>query len=149
MTPILLLTAKTQIDDKVSGLDAGADDYLTKPFATEELLARIRAMVRRHSDYSGQSYAYGDIQLDADQLELSCRNSVRLSIKEFELLRELIVGAGHSISTDFLIKRIWSREPGAHADTVWLYIAYLKRKLAAVNSKLQIEGEKHGSYMLK
>lgn len=148
VTPVLLLTAKAEVDDRVNGLDAGADDYLTKPFAMKELLARIRAMVRRREEYSGQNMKYGDIVLTADQMELRCENSVRLSIKEFELLQQLILNAGKKIDTKFILDHVWSREPDAQADTVWLYISYLKRKLRAVDSRLTIEGEEGGVFSL-
>ncbi len=148
VTPVLLLTAKAEVDDRVTGLDAGADDYLPKPFAMKELLARIRAMVRRRTSYNEQTLNYGDISLNAEVLELDCKNSVRLSIKEFELLQQLILHAEHPLSTEYLLSHVWAAEPDAQEDTVWLYISYLKRKLQAVLSDIQISGEKGGSFVL-
>ena len=148
VTPVLLLTAKAEVDDRVTGLDAGADDYLPKPFAMKELLARIRAMVRRRTSYNEQTLNYGDISLNAEVLELDCKNSVRLSIKEFELLQQLILHAEHPLSTEYLLSHVWAAEPDAQEDTVWLYISYLKRKRQAVLSDIQISGEKGGSFVL-
>ena len=91
LTPVLLLTARAEIDDRVAGLDAGADDYLTKPFAMKELLARVRALTRRKSSYGTKELAFADVRLDADTFELSAENSVRLSLKEFELMQALIL----------------------------------------------------------
>ena len=118
-TPVLLLTAKAEVDDRVSGLDAGADDYLTKPFAMKELLARIRSM-----------------------------NSVRLSMKEFELMRLLITNPDKELSTEFILNQLWAGEPDAGADTVYLYISYLRGKLKAVDANVRIEGNRGGSFRL-
>ncbi len=153
-TPVLMLTAKAEIDDRVTGLDAGADDYLTKPFAMKELLARVRAMNRRKSDYNDDSVqeqsmvSYGDIILDNGSLEMRCENAVRLSNKEFELLSALISHQGEFLDTPYLLHHVWADSPKAQEDTVWLYIMYLKAKLKAVASNVVIEGEKGGSYRL-
>lgn len=146
--PVLLLTAKAEVDDRVTGLDAGADDYLTKPFAIKELLARIRAMTRRRTDYAAMKLSFGDICLDDETFELSCMNSVRLCVKEFELLQTLILNAGHEISTGYLAEHIWEGAAVAGDDTVWLYISYLRGKLRAVNSRVTIEGERGGNFRL-
>jgi DNA-binding response OmpR family regulator len=148
VTPVLLLTAKAEIDDRVVGLDAGADDYLTKPFAMKELLARLRAMVRRTMEYAEQDLVFRDIRLKADGMELISGNTVRLSQKEFDLLRQLILNEDHPVDTEYLLSHIWTKEPDADSDTVWLYINYLKRKLAAVKSEVQINGERQGSFFL-
>ena len=148
ITPVLLLTAKSEIDDRVDGLDAGADDYLTKPFAMKELLARIRAMTRRRTKYSGGNLQYADLQLKEANFELSCENAVRLSTKEFELLRTLIMNVEHPLDTEYLLEHVWEDEPDAASDTVWLYVSYLNRKLGAVASKAQIAGERGESFQL-
>ena len=149
MTPVLLLTAKAEVDDRVTGLDAGADDYLTKPFAMKELMARVRALTRRKTVYMEKTLRFGDFVLDESKFELSAENAVRLSVKEFELLRVLVGNAGHRVDTAFLLAHIWKGVDGAGPDMVWLYISYLKGKLLAVASKVTISGEKNGSYMLE
>ncbi|MBQ1492540.1 MAG: response regulator transcription factor [Blautia sp.] len=148
MTPVLLLTAKAEVDDKVTGLDAGADDYLTKPFAMKELLARIRALTRRKTAYSTDNISYHDITLRAGTLELISENAVRLSLKEFALLQTLLLHAEHPMDTSFLLSSIWEGEENANADTLYLYISYLRRKLDSVSSAAQITGEKGGSFCL-
>ena len=100
LTPVMLLTAKADIDDRVAGLDAGADDYLPKPFAMKELLARVRAMIRRGGDYSTDTLTYAGLTLNGDDLSLAAGNTVRLSLKEYELMRELMLNAGKSLSTE-------------------------------------------------
>ncbi|MBO5535451.1 MAG: response regulator transcription factor [Clostridia bacterium] len=149
MTPVLLLTAKAEVDDRVAGLDAGADDYLPKPFAMKELMARVRALTRRKTVYLEKTLRYGDFSLDMEQFELTCENSVHLSVKEFELLQVLVRNAGHRVDTDFLMAHIWNGADNATPEMVWLYISYLRGKLDAVASHITISGEKNGSYMLE
>lgn len=148
VTPVLLLTAKAEVDDRVAGLDAGADDYLTKPFAMKELLARVRAMTRRKKEYAAKKLRFGDFSLDDENFELACENSVRLSVKEFELLQALILNQNHEVSTDYLLEHVWEGAEDAGSDTVWLYISYLRGKLSSVASNVQIEGERGGSFRL-
>lgn len=148
-TPVLLLTAKAEVDDRVAGLDAGADDYLTKPFAMKELLARVRAMTRRKREYSGDDLHFGDVRLNSSSFELSSENSVRLSVKEFELLQTLILHAGRPLTTAYLLETVWADTEGANEDTVFLYIQYLRGKLSAIASSVTIEGEKGGSFVLQ
>ena len=148
LTPVLMLTARTEVDDRVAGLDAGADDYLTKPFAMKELLARVRAMTRRRSAYSAGTIAYGDIVLEAESFELRGENTVRLSVKEFELLQTLLMNAGHELATGYLLEHVWGNEPEAGEDTVWLYVSYLNRKLEAVSSCTRIGGSRGGCFKI-
>lgn len=148
VTPVLLLTAKAEVDDRVNGLDAGADDYLTKPFAMKELLARVRAMTRRKTEYAAKKLQYGDFSLNDEKFELSCENSVRLSVKEFELLQALILNQNHEVSTQYLLEHVWDGAEEAGSDTVWLYISYLRGKLRSVASNVEIEGERGSSFRL-
>lgn len=148
MTPVLLLTAKAEVDDRVAGLDAGADDYLPKPFAMKELLARIRSMIRRHDTYEGRAVGYADVTLNPSGFVLESRNSVRLSIKEFELMEVFLANPDLAFSTETLLEKVWKHEAGAQEDTVWLYISYLKGKLSAVGSRVTIEGNKGESFRL-
>lgn len=155
VTPVLLLTAKSEIDDRVMGLDAGADDYLTKPFAMKELLARVRAMARRKAEYMdngaarAKSFEFGDLRLYAGTFELSCENSVRLSVKEFELLSLFIKNAEKTMDGTFIITNVWDDSPAANDDTVWLYVMYLRGKLQAIASKVGIAGERGQWYRLE
>ena len=149
LTPVLMLTAKSEIDDRVAGLDAGADDYLTKPFAMKELMARVRALTRRKTEYSGKDLSYNDIRLRAGTFELTSENSVRLSVKEFELMQLLMLNQNHYVTTDYILNQVWSRETDAQSDTVWLYISYLNRKLKAIASDSKIEGDSVNGYHLK
>ena len=147
-SPVLLLTAKAEVDDRVNGLDAGADDYLTKPFAMKELLARIRSMTRRRSSYSGGELRIGDLTLNAESFELRAENSVRLSIKEFELMQLLLKNAGKPLKTSFLLQHVWANDTGTGEETVWLYISYLRNKLNAVASHVSLEGTRGESFSL-
>ena len=148
-TPVLMLTAKAEVDDRVAGLDAGADDYLAKPFAMKELMARVRAMTRRHVTDNSSLLSYGDFSLDAGDLSLISENSVRLSLKEFELMQLFTEHAGVALSEDFILTHIWSDDENAGADTVWLYCNYLRRKLMTVQSSAEILGHRGGEYRLK
>ena len=148
ITPVLMLTAKSEIDDRVAGLDAGADDYLTKPFAMKELLARVRALTRRKTEYGTNDLKYNDVLLYAQTFELASENSVRLSVKEFELMQQLMLNKDRSVSVDYILNNVWSREPDAQPDTVVLYVSYLKRKLRAIASDTVIEGDENSGYRL-
>ena len=148
LTPVLLLTAKAEVDDRVKGLDCGADDYLPKPFASKELLARVRALIRRQPVFAAEDLQLGDIVLNTGTFCLSSASSVRLSLKEFGVMRLLMSNEDISLSTEYLLEHIWKNEPDAQADTVWLYISYLKRKLLLINSSITISGQKGGSFRL-
>ena len=146
--PVLLLTAKAEIDDRVTGLDAGADDYLSKPFAARELLARVRALTRRRQTDDFGELRVGNTVLDAGNYTLSSQNSVRLSNKEFDLMTLLMSNADIALSTAYLLEHVWKHDENAQEDTVWLYISYLKRKLQAIRSSYTITGSKGGSFQL-
>ncbi len=148
ITPVLMLTAKAEIEDRVIGLDAGADDYLTKPFAMKELLARVRALTRRKNEYSTKKLSYKDISLSSESLELRSENTVRLSIKEFELMQNLMLNKERFLDAEYLKERVWNNDPDVKPNTVKLYISYLKRKLKAVSSDVAIEGDSETGYKL-
>ncbi|MBO6192988.1 MAG: response regulator transcription factor [Clostridiales bacterium] len=149
MTPVMLLTAKTDIDDRVAGLDAGADDYLPKPFAMKEFLARVRALVRRGgSDDSRDKIMYAGLVLNGEDLSLSSENTVRLSLKEYELMREFMKNPGRELATNYLLWKIWNNEKEADEDTVWLYVSYLKNKLRSIVTAVTITGDKGGAFIL-
>ena len=148
LTPVLLLTAKAEVDDRVAGLDAGADDYLPKPFAMKELLARVRALMRRQPAYTHQKLQVGDVILDPGTFSLSSSNTVRLSNKEFETMMHLMSNPDIELSTEYLLEHVWMTEPDAMSDTVWLYISYLRRKLVMINSAVTIDGERGGSFKM-
>jgi DNA-binding response OmpR family regulator len=149
VTPVLMLTAKAEVEDRVSGLDTGADDYLTKPFSMKELTARVNALTRRRTKYAKENMSYGDITLKSETQELSSENTVRLSLREMEFLQLLLDHTDRDLDTEFLLERVWADSPEAGSDTVWLYINYLKGKLQYINSSLQIRGEKDGSFRLE
>jgi len=149
VTPVLMLTAKSEIDDRVEGLDAGADDYLSKPFAMKELFARVRAMTRRKKEYSGAVLTFADFTLDGEKFELKSENSIRLSVKEFELLQMLILRNNHEADTKYILEQVWKDSPEANSDTVWIYVSYLKSKLASIASNATIVGSRNGSFRLE
>ena len=148
--PVLLLTAKTEIDDKVSGLDCGADDYLGKPFDTKELLARIRAMLRRRSGEAVNTLNFADITLNRSTFELSAAcGSFRLGNKEFQMLEMLMQSAGKVISAEQFMERIWGYDTETEMTVVWTYISYLRKKLSALNCKAQIKAIRNVGYTLE
>ena len=147
VTPVILLTAKTEIDDRVAGLEAGADDYLPKPFAMKELIARVRSLARRNTDYGTGNLAFADFTLDATTFELHVRNGVRLSHEEFELLRTFVLNPQRRLTVDFLIERVWAGDDDADSNTVSLYVRYLNSKLEAVSSHAHIGGSLNGFWL--
>lgn len=148
VTPVLLLTAKTEVDDRITGLDAGADDYLTKPFAIGELLARIRSLTRRGRDMTPSVLSAGNTTLDTEEQELSAQNGIRLSGKENRLLKIFLLHPGKALPTDFLFEKVWYGEDDVDESVVWIYISYLRGKLSSIGSDLEILGEEGGSFTL-
>ena len=148
--PILILTAKSEVDDKVIGLDAGANDYLTKPFAAKELLARIRAMTRAQSAQNTSEMRMGNIRLNRATFELSSpTGSFRLANKEFQMMELLLNNPRHLISTEQFMERIWGQDSDAEINVVWVYISYLRKKLAALGADIQIKATRNSGYSLE
>lgn len=148
VTPVIMLTAKSEVDDRITGLDSGADDYLTKPFAIGELLARIRSLTRRNKDFTPTILSTGSTSLDTEEQELSAHNSIRLSGKETKLMKLFMLNENKELSTSYLFQKIWSGEEGVDESVVWIYISYLREKLSAINSDLSIFGEEGQSFRL-
>ena len=146
-TPILMLTAKSQLGDKVSGLDAGADDYLSKPVQMEELLARLRSLTRRSTEYRPKELRVGNLILDVEDQELRADSSIRLSKKEARLMEYLIVNSGKTFTAAELTASVW-RDEEADDKVVWIYISYLKSKMEAIAADRTIEGEESGPFRL-
>ncbi|MBQ9080754.1 MAG: response regulator transcription factor [Clostridia bacterium] len=148
-TPVLMLTAKSELDDKITGLDAGADDYLSKPFAMGELLARIRAMTRRRENFTPNMLAYGDLSLDRASFTLSCREkSERLGNREYQMMEMLMESRGRVIPTELFMQRIWGYDTDAEINVVWVYISYLRKKLVALGSSVEIRATRGVGYMI-
>lgn len=148
--PVLMLTAKAEVDDKVLGLDAGANDYLTKPFHTQELLARIRAMTRTQTAQTDSRLQMGNVTLNCATFELSTpAGSFRLANKEFQIL-ELLMRNPHSlIASERLLEKIWGYNSEAEINVVWVYISYLRKKLSALHADIQIKATRNAGYSLE
>ena len=149
-TPILLLTARNEIEDRIQGLDLGADDYLPKPFHMGELLARVRAMLRRRDNYTPDILTYGDIALSPQDRQLSRGDrSVELSRLEYRMMEALILNQGICLSSEDLLSKVWGTETEAELGSVWVYISYLRRHLAALDSQVWIRARRGIGYTLE
>lgn len=149
-TPVLLLTARTEVEDRILGLDKGADDYLSKPFAMGELLARIRAMGRRKSEFTPNLIEVGNISLNKENYELSNGQSMlRLGNKEFQMMEMLMVNPKRLISTEQFMERIWGYDAEAEINVVWVYISYLRKKLASLEANVKIKAVRSVGYTLE
>ncbi|WP_298671659.1 response regulator transcription factor [uncultured Megasphaera sp.] len=147
VTPVIMLTAKSEVADRINGLDAGADDYLTKPFAMAELLARLRAMTRRSTAFTPQKLQTGSVSLDVAEQELCSTNAVRLSAKETKLMQLLMLNADKDLTTGEILSRVWPDEE-EDEKIVWIYISYLKEKLSAIDADVTITGGEGGPFRL-
>ena len=148
--PVIMLTAKSEIDDRVTGLDCGANDYLTKPFATPELLARIRAMTRSQMAQNTSSLIFGNLSLNQASFELSSPSgSFHLTRKEFQLMEFLMANPGQIISSDRLFEKIWGYESDADVSTLWVYISYLRKKLTNLKATVRIRVIRNTGYKLE
>ena len=150
ITHVIMLTAMSEVDDKVTGLDAGADDYLTKPFSLKELLARLRSMSRRVATFTPNLLQIGQTSLNVGEHELISSNSIRLAGKESKMMEFLMLNAQKSLSTQEIFRHVWSKDEDEDLDEgfVWIYISYLRQKLKAIHADLAILGEEGGSFTL-
>ena len=149
-TPVLILSAKSEIDDKVLGLDSGANDYLTKPFDAKELLARIRAITRIQNTGTSSQITYGNITLDCATYELSsASSSFKLANREFQMMELLIANPTHLIPTQRFLEKIWGYDSDVEINVVWVYISYLRKKLDALGATIQIKAVRNAGYFLE
>lgn len=149
-TPILLLTAKSQVEDKIEGLDAGADDYLPKPFEMGELLARIRAMLRRREKFTPDILTCGNLSLNMQSSQLSCGNrSFTLPRLEYRLMEQLMLNQGIYLSSDELMAKVWGYDSDAEIGAVWVYISYLRKRLTALGANAEIKVKRGTGYTLE
>ena len=148
-TPVIMLTAKAEVDDRINGLDAGADDYLTKPFAMGELLARLRSLTRRQEDFNRDTLQAGTVTLNCAEGELSSKSTVRLSPKETQLMKFFMQHPGKPCETRVLFDRIWQDEKQEDPGIVWIYVSYLREKLRAIGGNLTIDGHQDGAFVLQ
>lgn len=149
-TPVLILSAKSEIDDKVKGLDSGANDYLTKPFAVKELLARIRAMTRTNTEQTSSRLQIGNVTLDCATFELSTPSgSYKLANKEFQMMEMLMRHPKNLISTERFMEHIWGYDSDTELNVVWVYISYLRKKLAAIDANIHIKAQRNAGYYLE
>jgi DNA-binding response OmpR family regulator len=147
--PVLMLTAKSEIDDRVEGLDAGADDYLTKPFNMKELLARVRAITRRKSEITDSILTVGNLTLNRNTFEISVGNeSIRLAGKEFQIIEMFMINEGCVISSERLMDKVWGLDSEADVSVVWVYISGLRKKLSSINSDCEIKAVRNQGYSL-
>ena len=148
--PVLLLTAKSEIDDKVLGLDSGANDYLTKPFAAKELQARIRAMTRAATQQVSASLRFGNVTLDQKTFELSTpKGSYRLANREYQMMELLMSNPRQLISSERFMEKIWGYDSDAEINVVWVYISYLRKKLTALGADIHIKATRNAGYSLE
>ena len=147
--PVLLLTAKSEVDDRVDGLDSGADDYMTKPFSTKELLARIRAMTRRQPELTNNLLTCGNISLDRGDFSLTGPSgNMRLANKEFQMLEMMMMNPGQAIATERFLEKIWGYESESEINVVWVNISGLRKKIAAVGGNVAIKAARGIGYLL-
>lgn len=149
-TPVLLLTAKAEIEDRIEGLDAGADDYLPKPFAMGELLARVRAMLRRREEFTPDILRCGNLSLNMQSYELSCNGqSVVLPKLEYRMMELLMLNRGIYLSTEDILTKVWGYDTESDIGVVWVYISYLRKRLAALGANVELKAKRGIGYTLE
>ena len=149
-TPVLLLTAKTQVEDRIRGLDAGADDYLPKPFDMGELMARVRAMLRRREEFHPDLIHFGDLTLNMKSGEICVGDmSFQLPRQEYRLMEQLVLNHTMYMSTEDLLVKAWGYNTETDINSVWLYVSYLRKRLSAMNSKVEIVSKRNIGYKLE
>ena len=149
-TPVLLLTARSEVEDRITGFDSGADDYLPKPFYMGELLARVRAMLRRKEDYTPSVLTFGNISLDSRSFELKGKEgSVFLPKLEYQLMELLMLNKGIYLSTEDILVKVWGYDTDVEIGVVWVYISYLRKKLAELNADIVIKAKRNIGYTLE
>jgi DNA-binding response OmpR family regulator len=148
-TPVLMLSAKSETSDKIIGLNSGADDYLTKPFAMDELLARIKALLRRKEVFTGDVLQFSDLTLDRDSFEISVNDKkIRLGKKEFQILEMLVLSQGKTINKETFIQKVWGYDTDAEYNTIEVYVSFIRRKLALLHSRAEIKSIRGIGYNL-
>lgn len=149
-TPVLFLTAKSEVEDRVAGLDAGADDYLPKPFAASEFLARVRALTRRSGNYVSSVLTFGNTALDCGEYSLSVKNkAVKLNNKEFQLMQLFMKYPHRVFSSEHLMENVWGLDCESEMDVVWTYIGFLRKKLRHLNADIEIKTIRGAGYALE
>ncbi len=149
-TPVMLLTARSEIEDKINGLDCGADDYLTKPFVTSELLARIRSLTRRKGEYVSDDFVFGNLKLNKKTYSLCFNeNDMKLSLKEYQIMEMLIANPRQIIPKERFIEKIWGYESDIEYNNIEVYISFLRKKLSSIHANIKIRTARGIGYALE
>ena len=151
-TPVLMLTAKSELDDKVQGLDCGADDYMTKPFQTKELLARLRAITRRKGEIESSIIVFGDLELNTNMGEISCSKTgknMKLGVKEFQLLELMLKNKNQIVTKEQIVEKLWGLESDSEYNNAEVYVSFTRKKIKFIGSKVSIKAVRGLGYILE